>query len=396
MRSLYYRPYAETWFGMSIEGVRGFEHIMQNRFGTDDYGMPHSIPLRLNGLHFLTALREKPDLAEAWYYLGTLSALSEYGNRESTISQALANLDSALKYDPIDHKSWLIRGALLGRQGKYDLELASYDSALKYFPKFPSYWDTRKIMKEITNRDEFYRKAYNQLNDNILHIGFINRDSIPNRKYTERGQSLMALHLYNAAKRNFYTAIIYDNGDYWAWLGLAKIHGIYERPEDELACYDSAINHAPDPYEALTKKADRLDRMGRAEEASALYEQALKINDKYAEAWLGKAKLMARYKSEEEKNPNKDKIKAYKRAIKYKENYLDALLYFANYCDAVKMYDQSLELYNNIVIAYPDHAPAWFNRGQVLRNLGRNEEAEESIRRCREIKPDYMRGRRKF
>jgi len=55
----------------------------------------------------------------------------------------------------------------------------------------------------------------------------------------------------------------------------------------------------------------------------------------------------------------------------------------------LERYEEAIESYNRVLEIKPDYHHAWNNRGDALRNLGRNEEAIESYNRVLEIKPDY-------
>ena len=116
-----------------------------------------------------------------------------------------------------------------------------------------------------------------------------------------------------------------------------------------MTCYDEAIKLDPKYAHAWYNKGISLNSLGRYEDALTCYDEAIKLDPKYAIAWNNKG------------------------------NSLNSL---GRYEEALTCYDEAIEL-------DPKDAIAWNNKGIPLNSLGRYEEALTCLDKAIELDPEY-------
>ena len=85
------------------------------------------------------------------------------------------------------------------------------------------------------------------------------------------------------------------------------------KPEKALACFDEALEAAPELAEALIKKAAALEKLERMDDALACYDQAIEAEDSATTALLQKGGLLNRLARYEEA------LQCYERALRTQE-----------------------------------------------------------------------------
>ncbi|MGK7875915.1 MAG: tetratricopeptide repeat protein [Xenococcaceae cyanobacterium] len=119
----------------------------------------------------------------------------------------------------------------------------------------------------------------------------------------------------------------------------------------------------------LVKKGDELYSSQRYEEALAAYEEALKINQDYPEAWNGLGWSLREFQRYEEALAAFDKALEINPYSVYSWNGRGNVLYY------MRRYQESLTAYNKSIEMSSDYANSWNGRGWVLGQLQQYEEA---------------------
>lgn len=132
---------------------------------------------------------------------------------------------------------------------------------------------------------------------------------------------------------------------------------------------------------------------GRAQEALQEFEAALAIDERFAEAHLGRALVLEFGFSRAD-----EAEKAYRRAIALKPGYSEAhndlgqlLAKSGRYEEAVAQFDAALG-----DLLYREPYVARCNKGQALRRMGRREEGMAELQACVRLAPRYCDGRREL
>ena len=156
----------------------------------------------------------------------------------------------------------------------------------------------------------------------------------------------------------------------------------------------SPIERTDDP-ETLARRADESRKAGRFEDAVALYERALALDEKRVGDWINKGlSLWSLHRNEQA-------LECYDRALALNPRAALAWMNRGNALhDLKRPYKEALACYDRALEINPDLAGAWYNKGDELafmgfytdaikcfekaRELGMAD-ADRLIRRCREI-----------
>ena len=123
-----------------------------------------------------------------------------------------------------------------------------------------------------------------------------------------------------------------------------------------------------------------IERNGAAIES---YDQAIKINPKYADAHLNKGSVL-------QKNGEFDAaMESFNKALSINPYHSIAHFNMGNALNEKSELDASVESYKKAIKIKPDYAEAYFNMGIVLENKGELDAAMESYKQAIKIKPDY-------
>ena len=123
-----------------------------------------------------------------------------------------------------------------------------------------------------------------------------------------------------------------------------------------------------------------IERNGAAIES---YDQAIKINPKYADAHLNKGSVL-------QKNGEFDAaMESFNKALSINPYHSIAHFNMGNALNEKSELDASVESYKKAIKIKPDYAEAYFNMGIVLENKGELDAAMESYEQAIKIKPDY-------
>lgn len=139
------------------------------------------------------------------------------------------------------------------------------------------------------------------------------------------------------------------------------------------------------------KQGEMLYHTGRYQEAVICYDQALKINQNFYEAWYNRAIALAKLDKYE------DALLCYDQAISLQSNKYEPLYNKGNLLVRLQRYEQALTYYDKTLALKPDIAEAWHNKAAVLAKLQRDEEALAAYNNAIKLKADkyeswYNRG----
>ncbi len=156
-----------------------------------------------------------------------------------------------------------------------------------------------------------------------------------------------------------------------------------ERPQEALAMYDRALRLEPRLAQALHNRGKALLDLGRAEDALAASEQALRIRPDDAEAFYNCGNALL-YLSRLE-----DALASYERALQLQSDHADAHYNRGLVLQQLRRPEDALASYDRVLQLRPDDAEALNNRGNVLIDLKRPEHAVTSYQRALSFRPRY-------
>ena len=142
-----------------------------------------------------------------------------------------------------------------------------------------------------------------------------------------------------------------------------------------LAWADEAVRCNPGLALTHFYRATALERLGRDDEALTAYRQTTTLDDRHAEAWLGRGRL------EEKRRAWRDAVAAYERASALDPDAVDAGmsagLVHQYYLDEPA---RAAELYAAVLAVLPSHYGAHYQLATALLAAGREEEARQAWR----------------
>ena len=134
-----------------------------------------------------------------------------------------------------------------------------------------------------------------------------------------------------------------------------------------------------------TTKVRALYYLDRDDEAIQAYDEAIRIDPKYADAWYNKVRSFV------ELGEYDKAVKAYNEAVKIDPpiadrrsiasilyNKADALISFGHYDEAILVCNEVIKLDSQL-------AEAWYMKGIALRMLHRHTDAENAFKKSREL-----------
>lgn len=227
-------------------------------------------------------------------------------------------------------------------------------------------------------RNEVYRDSYDLWKDTAEKAP-LNERALTNygNMLYQRGEFDKALELYRRVdnmKAAYRWAAVSNQG--YALLGQGKEAEAYRQ-------FKEAEKLAPEFAEAKYNIAMMLDAMNRPKEALQYYAEALSLDPAMAEAHNNYANVLVKVGRDAEAETH------YKKALELLPEYFLPAYNLADLYFGARNYPAALEYFTMATKIDPAFADAWNNRGSVLMELGRFDEAADSFRRCLEIEPAH-------
>ncbi|MCP4695881.1 MAG: tetratricopeptide repeat protein, partial [Gammaproteobacteria bacterium] len=155
------------------------------------------------------------------------------------------------------------------------------------------------------------------------------------------------------------------------------------RTKEALVSYENALKTNPDYYQAWRSRGLAFNNLGQYAEAIACYNKALQINPEDIFSWFHKGYALAKMGRYEESIESCHKTLQINPGHEMAWNSLGAnLVYLGRFDEAVDAFRKQLKL-------EPDHKFSWFNLGSVLEQQGRLEEATEAYQKQIELNPEH-------
>ncbi|MBW4499216.1 MAG: tetratricopeptide repeat protein [Scytonema hyalinum WJT4-NPBG1] len=240
---------------------------------------------------------------------------------------------------------------------------------------------TPKVLEQETSRlllegdyEKYLKLSLEKKIEKVLEI----QDVLAAKHQTENSQVILLLELgnllvaaeeYEAAITSYNQAVKCQPDLHEAWYNRGIALDNLGRYEEAIASYDQAVKFQPDDHEAWNSRGYALRNLGRYEEAIASYDQALKIKSDYHEAWYNQGYALGNLERYEEA------IASYKQAVKFQPDYHEAWYSLATALDDLGRYEEAIASYDKALKIKPDYHRAWYNRSIALYDLGRYEEA---------------------
>jgi tetratricopeptide (TPR) repeat protein len=181
---------------------------------------------------------------------------------------ALMALDEALAIQPDNSDAWLIKGVLLGKQGRCSEAQKCYDKILEYNPQSADAWRLKAATYSSLDQHEKAIECFLyaiKIKPDSLEFRLALAATLQKLKRYEEAEACFAQtkqYWPNDARVDYYTGVMWGNrADY----------------QKGLAHFEAALQLKPDFLDALLAKGIMLGKLGRKEEAQTVANQILEI-----------------------------------------------------------------------------------------------------------------------
>ena len=153
------------------------------------------------------------------------------------------------------------------------------------------------------------------------------------------------------------------------------------KADEAAACYERALRLKPDYAEAHNNLGNVFMGQGKTDEAAACYQRALRLKPDYAEAHnnLGNVR--------KDRDELDEAAACYQRALELKPDYAVAHYNLGLVWQDRENLDEAVACYRQALRWDPAYAEAHNNLGNALKDQGALDEAVASFRRAMELKP---------
>ncbi len=141
------------------------------------------------------------------------------------------------------------------------------------------------------------------------------------------------------------------------------------------------LREYPNDVAALRMLAEVAARLGRYRDAEALLARCLELAPSFAEARAQYASVLNWLNCPMEAGGQIDRLLSNDRSNPHYRSLKAAILV------AIGEYQQACDLYASLLAEYPQQSKIWLSHGNVLKTLGRSEEAISAYRRALELAP---------
>ena len=143
--------------------------------------------------------------------------------------------------------------------------------------------------------------------------------------------------------------------------------------------YDEAIKINPQFFQAYNNRGNAKSALGKHEEAIEDCDKAIKINPQLFQAYNNRGNAKS------ESGRHEEAIEDYNKAIEINPQYARAYYNRGNAKSESGRHEEAIEDYNKAIEINPQYATAYNNRGHAKSALGRDEEAKEDFNKAKEL-----------
>jgi protein O-GlcNAc transferase len=306
----------------------------------------------------------KPDYSEAFNNRGV--AFAKLGR----FAEAIESYERAIALNPDDAEALSNCGLTFAELARFGEALASYDRAIALNPNDAELFKSRGLALAELARFEDALASY----DRAIALKPDYSDA-----FNSRGVALAELGRFGEALASYDRAIALTPDNPEAFSNRGNALGELKRLDEALASYERATALKPDYVEALYNLGNTLHGLNRLDEALASYDRAIAANPEFAEASGSRDAAFSEPMRSEEGG----------RATKLKLYYADVFNNRGNVLREAKRLDEALASYEQAAALRPSHAEYINNRAIALADLKRFDEAVASYAAAVALKPDY-------
>lgn len=284
--------------------------------------------------------------------------------------EALALYDKILQDNPGDLISSNSKGIVLSLLGRHDEALAMYEQILRRDPT-----DNHALSakgKILIDRGRYLDciPVYDQL---------LRHDPDDVNAFFYRGCALINVNRFEEGVESLNQALRRDPKHILAYYNKGIALNLLKRNEEALVAFDQALTLNSQEGGLYRNKGKVLAALKRYDEALAAFNKALQLDSQDAVSLREKGTVLAELKRDAEA------LSSFEQAIQLNPNDADALLRKGIVFLNTHRYAEALPMFEQVIQAVPKFAFGYQCKGDALRALGRNDEAERAYAEARAL-----------
>jgi uncharacterized protein len=277
----------------------------------------------------------------------------------------LADMEENVQQKPDDASAWITKITAFLEQGKIEDALENCINALRHNSDDITLWLLRAGSLAMLKRE---RESIESLNK-VKELKPKNAEA-----WSVYGLILSMLGKHKEAIANYDKAVQIKPDYVTAWNNRGVALGNLGKKQEAFESFNKAVQIKHDYVEAWSNRGRALRNLGRNQEAFESFDEAVQIKPDFAEAWYSRGVVLSSL------GKNQEALESYDKAVQIKPDYAD--VWFDRgwlILSKFKKFEEAIANFDKVIQLDPDNAMAWLNRGLALNNLGRHEEALESI-----------------
>ncbi|PSF34925.1 hypothetical protein C7H19_18125 [Aphanothece hegewaldii CCALA 016] len=319
-------------------------------------------------------LQIEPNNGGAWFNrAGDLSSLNKYKDAIYSYTKVL----ECKEFESGFYDAYMNRGNLLKLLERYGEALFSFNKALQINPNDALAWSWRGYALYFLDR---YEEALDSFNKSLQYEPIWTIDD-PNWKviiWWHRAFTLKRLCNYEEAIISFNKVLEFNPNHDGALLQRGEIlYKVFDQNEEALACFNKALQLNSNNADAWCNRALILSSLNRYEEALASFDKCLQIQPDDADTWLKRAYLSITLLNKPEEG-----LASFDKIIELKSDKSYGYYNKGSLLKSLGRYEEALTYFDKAIEIKPDDANAWNDRGFVLEQLAKHEEAGISYSRA--------------
>ncbi len=209
------------------------------------------------------------------------------------------------------------------------------------------------------------------------------RDNWSAIDWANRGNQLYRLERFSEALTAFERGIQIKPDFYQAWYGRSQVLYTLGQYKEALTSYDRTLQIKPDLHLAWRDKGIVLALAGNPTEAMVAFDRAVKLKPDDHVVWYLRGNLLRKHLQ-----AYQEALRSYDRAIRIAPNFAEAFIGKGRVLSEVGYYEEALASFNQAHQLNPNLASAWHWRGVLLLDLQQPLAAIDSLDKAIQITPD--------
>jgi RNA polymerase sigma factor (sigma-70 family) len=294
--------------------------------------------------YFTGVIKNNPKQGVAYRWRGSLWL------HQQAYERAMADLDEAIRLDPLDSRAFVARGATWSGRGDQDKGIADLNEAIRLDPKDAWAYGNRASCWWFKSHFDTAIADYNEA---------IRLDPADRSPYAGRGDSWQAKGDFDRAVADYTVLIRLDPKDSSAYVARGDAWRAKGESEKAIADYGEAISIDPQGSAAFTGRGQSWQAKGEHAKAIADCDEAIPLDPHQARTYAGRGQVLLQ-------NGESDKaIADFNEAIRLDPKDAQAYSFRGQAWRAKGEHDKAIADFNEAIRIDPAYDNAYCHRGDA-------------------------------